>query len=128
MKFKKVIVAFMTALTLFGTMDFAQVANLDAHAKTTKTTKKTTKKATTKKKAKLSKSELKAKEWIAYRESRGSYRARNGRYIGRYQLTASYLKGDYSKANQEKTADRYVKNRYGSWNNAKRHWQRYGWY
>ncbi|MDK6820201.1 hypothetical protein QP357_26955, partial [Klebsiella pneumoniae] len=40
-----------------------------------------------------------AKEWIAQRESSGSYDATNGQYIGRYQLSASYLNGDYSPAN-----------------------------
>ena len=39
-----------------------------------------------------------AKEWIAQRESGGSYSATNGQYIGRYQLSASYLNGDYSEA------------------------------
>ncbi|HGF7662098.1 TPA: LysM peptidoglycan-binding domain-containing protein, partial [Enterococcus faecium] len=37
-----------------------------------------------------------AKEWIAQKESSGSYTATNGRYIGRYQLDSSYLNGDYS--------------------------------
>lgn len=69
-----------------------------------------------------------AKEWIANRESGGSYTARNGRYYGRYQLTKSYLHGNYSYKNQEKVANNYVKNRYGSWTNAKKHWLRHGWY
>lgn len=69
-----------------------------------------------------------AKEWIAQRESGGSYTARNGRYYGRYQLDSSYLKGNYSAANQEKVADNYVANRYGSWENAKAHWLSHGWY
>ena len=43
-----------------------------------------------------------AKAWIAARESGGSYSARNGQYIGKYQLSASYLNGDYSEANQER--------------------------
>ena len=34
-------------------------------------------------------SEAEAKEWIAQKESGGSYTATNGRYIGRYQLTDS---------------------------------------
>ncbi|MCD9290857.1 LysM peptidoglycan-binding domain-containing protein, partial [Limosilactobacillus reuteri] len=45
-----------------------------------------------------------AKAWIAARESGGSYSARNGQYIGKYQLSASYLNGDYSEANQERVA------------------------
>lgn len=69
-----------------------------------------------------------AKEWIAQRESGGSYTAQNGQYQGRYQLTNTYLHGDYSPANQEKVADEYVANRYGSWDNAKAHWLANGWY
>ncbi|MDU1980608.1 MAG: peptidase M23, partial [Enterococcus casseliflavus] len=69
-----------------------------------------------------------AKEWIANKESGGSYTATNGRYIGRYQLDASYLNGDYSAANQEKVADEYVASRYGSWSAAKAFWEANGWY
>ena len=69
-----------------------------------------------------------AKEWIAQRESGGSYSARNQNYIGRYQLSSAYLNGDYSPANQEKAADRYVAQRYGSWTQAKAFWQTHGWY
>ena len=50
-------------------------------------------------------SEKQAKEWIASRESSGSYSAQNGRYYGRYQLDLSYLHGDLSAANQERVAD-----------------------
>lgn len=73
-------------------------------------------------------SEASAKAWIANRESSGSYSARNGQYIGKYQLSASYLNGDYSAANQERVADQYVASRYGSWQNAQAHWQANGWY
>ncbi|GEK30550.1 peptidase M23 [Kurthia zopfii] len=71
-----------------------------------------------------------AKAWIANKESGGSYSARSasGKYIGKYQLTDSYLNGDYSPANQEKVADRYVSQRYGSWDNAKKAWLKQGWY
>ena len=71
-----------------------------------------------------------AKEWIAQKESGGDYNAVNpsGRYIGRYQLTAEYLNGDYSIENQERVADEYVKNRYGSWEAAKVFWEANGWY
>lgn len=69
-----------------------------------------------------------AKAWIAARESGGSYSARNGQYIGKYQLSASYLNGDYSEANQERVADQYVANRYGSWSAAQSFWQSHGWY
>lgn len=77
---------------------------------------------------KLSASERSAKLWIAKHESGYSYTARNGRYYGRFQLDISYLHGDYSVANQERTADRYVKNRYGSWVAAKRFWLAHNWY
>lgn len=76
----------------------------------------------------VSGSEQSAKEWIASRESGGSYGATNGRYIGRYQLDASYLNGDYSEANQERVAQQYVTNRYGSWASAQSFWQSHGWY
>ncbi|EGP5688039.1 peptidase M23 [Enterococcus faecium] len=69
-----------------------------------------------------------AKEWIAQKESSGSYTATNGRYIGRYQLDSSYLNGDYSTANQEKVAEQYVASRYGSWEAAKAFWEANGWY
>ncbi|WP_291290707.1 LysM peptidoglycan-binding domain-containing protein [Enterococcus sp.] len=73
-------------------------------------------------------SEASAKEWIANKESGGSYTATNGQYYGRYQLTNSYLNGDYSAANQEKVADNYVASRYGSWSAAKAFWEANGWY
>ena len=76
----------------------------------------------------VSGSEAEAKEWIAQKESGGSYTATNGRYIGRYQLTDSYLNGDYSAANQERVADAYVAGRYGSWSAAKNFWLNNGWY
>ena len=75
-------------------------------------------------------SESSAKEWIAQRESGGDYNITNptGKYIGRYQLDRSYLNGDHSPANQEKVAEEYVAERYGSWSKAKEHWQVKGWY
>ncbi|WP_283575679.1 LysM peptidoglycan-binding domain-containing protein [Limosilactobacillus pulli] len=72
--------------------------------------------------------EASAKAWIANKESGGSYTAQNGQYYGKYQLSSSYLNGDYSAANQEQVADNYVKNRYGSWTNAQQFWQTHGWY
>ena len=76
----------------------------------------------------VSESEAEAKEWIAQKESGGSYTATNGQYIGRYQLTDSYLNGDYSAENQERVADAYVAGRYGSWSAAKNFWLNNGWY
>ncbi|NLR32516.1 aggregation-promoting factor [Levilactobacillus tujiorum] len=76
----------------------------------------------------VSGSDASAKAWIAGKESGGSYSARNGQYIGKYQLSASYLNGDYSAANQEKVANQYVASRYGSWSAAQSFWQANGWY
>lgn len=72
--------------------------------------------------------EQSAKDWIASKESGGSYGAQNGRYVGRYQLDSSYLNGDYSEANQEAVANNYVMSRYGSWQAAQAFWQANGWY
>ncbi|XIF20555.1 MAG: LysM domain-containing protein [Acetilactobacillus jinshanensis] len=77
---------------------------------------------------KLPKNEQAAKDWIAFHESRGEYDANNGHYYGKFQLDPSLLHGDYSKANQEKTADNYVHNRYGDWIHAKRFWEAHNWY
>ena len=76
----------------------------------------------------LSAEDAAAKEWIAQKESSGSYTAQNGQYYGRYQLSLSYLNGDLSPANQEKVANQYVVNRYGSWSAAKNFWLANGWY
>ena len=76
----------------------------------------------------LSAEDAVAKEWIAQKESSGSYTAQNGQYYGRYQLTITYLNGDLSPANQEKVANQYVVNRYGSWSAAKNFWLANGWY
>lgn len=71
-----------------------------------------------------------AKEWIAQRESGGSYTAYNpnGGYYGRYQLNSSLVPYGASPAQQEAAADNYVAQRYGSWENAQAFWQRNGWY
>ena len=76
----------------------------------------------------LSSEDAAAKEWIAQKESSGSYTAQNGQFYGRYQLTITYLNGDLSPANQEKVANQYVVNRYGSWSAAKNFWLANGWY
>ena len=67
----------------------------------------------------LSDSEQEAKDWIAARESNGSYTATNGRYYGKFQLDTSYLNGDLSPENQERVAEQYMLSRYGSWTAAK---------
>ena len=76
----------------------------------------------------LSSSEEAAKEWIAQKESSGSYTVQNRNYYGKYQLSISYLNGDLSAANQEKVADQYVASRYGSWTAAQAFWESHGWY
>ncbi|MCL8204368.1 LysM peptidoglycan-binding domain-containing protein [Ligilactobacillus agilis] len=78
--------------------------------------------------AAASSDEASAREFIATRESGGSYSAANGQYYGKYQLSRSYLGGDLSAANQERVANNYVQSRYGSWTAAKNHWLQNGWY
>jgi len=75
-------------------------------------------------------SEAEAKEWIAQRESGGDYNAvsSNGQWYGRYQLDKRYLNGDLSPENQERTADKYVQERYGSWSKAQEFWRQHGYY
>lgn len=68
------------------------------------------------------------KEAIAMSESGGDYNARNGRYIGKFQLDESYLGGDYSPENQERVFEEYVNDRYGGIAGAWEHWKAYGWY
>ena len=72
--------------------------------------------------------DVSAKEWIAQKESGGSYTVSNGVYIGRYQLHSAYLNGDHSPENQERVADAYVLQRYGSWSAAYQFWLANGWY
>ena len=108
-----------------------QVLEIEDEKATTNTTEQaTTSKATTTVSASdgLSAEDAAAKEWIAQKESSGSYTAQNGQYYGRYQLSLSYLNGDLSPENQEKVANPYVVNRYGSWSAAKNFWLANGWY
>lgn len=76
----------------------------------------------------VSGSEASARAYIVGRESGGSYSARNGQYIGKYQLSAAYLHGDYSPANQERVAQQYMQQRYGSWQAAAQHHRTFGWW
>ena len=78
--------------------------------------------------ANLSSSEQAAKEWIAQRESGGSYTAQKGVHYGRYQLDLAYLGGDLSPQHQEEVAQQYMQNRYGSWQAAQAHWMANGWW
>ncbi|WP_239256165.1 LysM peptidoglycan-binding domain-containing protein [Listeria ilorinensis] len=107
-----------------STTQSTQASQAPANTQSTYTTEQSQSTST------ASSSEQQAKEWIAQKESGGSYSAvsSTGKYIGRYQLTNSYLNGDYSAANQERVADSYVQSRYGSWSNAKAHHEQYGWY
>ena len=95
-----------------STQQSAQTTQQASQQQTTQTTQQ----------AVASSSEQAARDWIASRESGGSYTAQNGNYYGKYQLSSAYLGGDYSAENQERVADSYVLNRYGSWANAKSHW------
>ena len=67
-------------------------------------------------------------EYIAWRESGWDYDARNGRYIGKYQMDESRLGGDWSPENQEAVAEQYMLDRYGSWENARAFWDSHGWW
>lgn len=69
-----------------------------------------------------------AKDWIASRESGGSYTARNGQYYGKFQLSLDKLGGDLSPQHQEEVANAYAQSRYGGWANAQRAWQSQGWW
>ena len=102
-----------------------QVLELDDTATSTTTAESSNSETTT---SGLSAEDAAAKEWIAQKESSGSYTAQNGQYYGRYQLSLSYLNGDLSAENQEKVADAYVAGRYGSWSAAKTFWLANGWY
>ncbi len=101
-----------------STQQSAQTTQQASQQQTTQTTQQ----------AVASSSEQAARDWIASRESGGSYTAQNGNYYGKYQLSSAYLGGDYSAENQERVANSYVLNRYGSWANAKSHWLQNGWY
>lgn len=69
-----------------------------------------------------------AKEIIAQRESGGSYTATNGQYYGRYQLNPTLVAYGASPAAQEAAADKYVAERYGSWEAALAFWNANGFY
>ena len=116
------------------TQQSAQTTQQASQQQTTQQSAQTTQQASqqqtmqTTQQAVASSSEQAARDWIAARESGGSYTAQNGNYYGKYQLSSAYLGGDYSAENQERVADSYVLNRYGSWANAKSHWLQNGWY
>ncbi|TPR15017.1 hypothetical protein DY052_06210 [Apilactobacillus timberlakei] len=68
-----------------------------------------------------------AKYYVARVESSSAYDSYNGDHYGKFQLLPQYLKWGKSKIGQEKAADAYVKSRYGSWVNAKKHELNYNW-
>lgn len=109
-----------TVKNISSTTSSSSAANSSASTSTQSSASTTT--------SSTSSSEAAAKAWIANKESGGSYTATNGQYIGKYQLSSSYLSGDYSAANQEKVANLYVASRYGSWSAAKAFWQANGSY
>lgn len=106
----------------------SQAATTTSEATTQATAADTTETTTSAYTSNLGTDEAAAKEEIARRESGGSYTAQNGQYYGRYQLTNTYLNGDYSAENQERVADAYVASRYGSWTAALAFWNANGWY
>lgn len=67
-----------------------------------------------------------AKAEIIRRESSGNPRARNGKYHGLFQTDQPWGRG--SVAEQHAGAERYVRERYGSWPAALRFHDRNGWY
>lgn len=67
-----------------------------------------------------------AKAEIIRRESSGNPNARNGKYYGLFQTDQSWGKG--TVAQQHAGAERYVENRYGSWQAALAHHNKHGWY
>lgn len=76
----------------------------------------------------LSSSEEAARQFIVGKESGGNYNAKNGLFRGAYQLSDDKLGGDYSRANQDRVANQYVHDRYGSWSNAKTFWNEHNYY
>lgn len=87
----------------------------------------------------LSKKENAARLWIMQHESGGNYKAvnrTNPDVYGAYQLMRAYLAkgsdlggdGTLSKKNQDHVAVKYAKQRYGSFQNAKKFWQQHHWW
>lgn len=83
----------------------------------------------------LSKAENAARLAIITPESHGNYKAVNGKYYGAYQLDKSYITskmyggdGSLSKSNQDYVAYKYMKSRYGSWQNALKFRKSIGWW
>ena len=60
-----------------------------------------------------------AEQSIIHDESRGQSGVSNGRYYGLYGMDISRLGGDTSVANQKRVAQKYMEERYGTWQKAK---------
>ena len=127
---KKNKISNVNLITVGQVLEIEDVNATNKTSEQTTTSKTDTPQATTSVSASdgLSAEDAAAKEWIAQKESSGSYTAQNGQDYGRYQLSLSYLNGDLSPENQEKVANQYVVNRYGSWSAAKNFWLANGWY
>lgn len=127
---KKNKISNVNLITVGQVLEIEDVNATNKTSEQTTTSKTDTPQATTSVSASdgLSAEDAAAKEWIAQKESSGSYTAQYGQYYGRYQLSLSYLNGDLSPENQEKVANQYVVNRYGSWSAAKNFWLANGWY
>ena len=76
-------------------------------------------------------------QWIMQHESGGNTHAKNphSSAFGAFQMTIAnrrhYMHGNYGSTNlsdQYAAASGYVRDRYGSWDNAKRFWQSHHWY
>lgn len=96
----------------------AQTTSANTDAQPAQTQAAATPAATTQSSSSASVSDDGSLASIAEVESNNNYNAVNGQYIGKYQLTNTYLNGDYSPANQEKVAREYAISRYGSIANA----------
>lgn len=133
----------LTAITMFSllfvfTLSSSYTANASTHHVRTHKVKKhhKAKKYVSKRKVNwarkaeqgLSARNKAARRWVSKHESGNRYFVSNGSCYGKFQLLKSSLNGDYSKRNQELTANRYVKARYGSWCAAKAHWLSHHWY
>ncbi|UXC68080.1 LysM peptidoglycan-binding domain-containing protein [Limosilactobacillus oris] len=115
-------------LLIKGNGEIAPLNDNDQNATSQNSNEDKDKAQKTSQSANLSSSEQAAKEWIAQRESGGSYTAQNGVHYGRYQLDLAYLGGDLSPQHQEEVAQQYMQNRYGSWQAAQAHWMANGWW
>ncbi|WP_030890248.1 M23 family metallopeptidase [Streptomyces sp. NRRL F-5053] len=73
-----------------------------------------------------SRSEARAKKEIIRRESSGNPNAQNGKYHGLFQTDQPWGRG--TVAEQHAGAEKYVRERYGSWKSALHFHDTHGWY